>query len=265
VLPIRAPSVQRFGNLMAMGLFFVLFIFLLELPSWPQQHEMPSMQDMPGMDHAGMHGPAAPEDPAVAARRLADKRESEFNHHVAGFLVALAGILLLAQDRLAKRWPLVRYAWPMCFLAAGLFLLVFSDTEIWPFGPQTPWYAITHNAEDLQHKTFAIILLALGYVEFQRTRGKFKAAWAAWSFPVLGMAGAILLLFHVHGGDMHAPHAMETMEHIQKEHFWLASAGFGIALTNGLSETRSKWQGIFKNTWPTLLIILGILLILYTE
>src|SRR2546429_3153662 len=41
------------------------------------------------------------------------------------------------------------------FLAAGLFLLVFSDTEIWPFGPQTPWYAVTHNPEDLQHKIFS--------------------------------------------------------------------------------------------------------------
>jgi putative copper resistance protein D len=180
-------------------------------------------------------------------------------------LVALAGIFILGQDRLAKRWPLVRYVWPMCFLAAGLFLLVFSDTEIWPFGPQSPWYAITHNAEDLQHKTFAVILLALGYVEFQRARGKFKAAWAAWAFPALGMAGAVLLLFHVHGGDMSAPGGMQTMVHIQKEHFWFSSAGFGIALTNGLAETRSKWQHIFKIIWPALLFVLGILLMLYTE
>ena len=265
VLPIQVPSVEQVRNLSVMVLFFALFMALVGAPTWARQHDMSTMPDMPGMDHSGMHGQAAPEDPAVVAKRLADKRESEFNHHLAGFLVALAGIFILGQDRLSKRWPLVRYVWPMCFLAAGLFLLVFSDTEIWPFGPQTPWYAITHNVEDLQHKSFAVILLALGYIEFQRARGRFKAAWATWSFPVLGMAGGILLLFHVHGGDMSAPGAMQTMEHIQKEHFWFSSTGFGIALTNGLSETRSKWQHIFKVIWPTLLVVLGILLMFYTE
>jgi copper resistance protein D len=265
VVPNQLPNVQRIRNFTAIVMFLFLSMFVLEPPVWPQQHDMSTMPDMPGMDHAGMHGQAAPEDPAVVAKRLADKRESEFNHHLAGFLVALAGVFILGQGRLAKRWPLVRYIWPMCFLAAGAFLLVFSDTEIWPFGPQSPWYAITHNAEDLQHKTFAVILLALGYVEFQRARGRFKAAWAAWSFPALGMAGAILLLFHVHGGDMSAPGAMQTMQHIQKEHFWFSSAGFGIALTNGLAETRSKWQHIFKIIWPALLVVLGILLMLYTE
>jgi hypothetical protein len=100
----------------------------------------------------------------------------------------------------------------MCFLSAGLFLLVFSDTEIWPCGPQTPWYAVTHNPEDLQHKLFAIILLAVGFVELQRAKGRFRAPWIGWFFPVVGGAGAVLLLFHVHSGDMQAPHAMETME-----------------------------------------------------
>ena len=125
-----------------------------------------------------MDVPATAEDSAQAAKWLADKQESEFNHHLAGLFVIVAGILILTESHLAKRWPVVRFAWPMCFLAAGLFVLIFSDTEIWPFGPQTPWYAITHNAEDLQHKIFSIILLALGYVEFQRVRGRLKSPWA---------------------------------------------------------------------------------------
>lgn len=212
-----------------------------------------------------MSATAAPEDPAQAARRLADKRESEFNHHLAGVLVAFAGIFILAQDPLAKRWPLVRYAWPVCFFTAGLFLLIFSDTEIWPFGPQSPWYAITHNTEDLQHKIFAVILLAVGYVEFQRARGRFTAPWAAWFFPVVGAAGAILLLFHVHGGDMQAPHAMESMERIQMQHRWFAATGFGIAIANGLAETPQRWQQYFRKIWPALLIVLGALLTQYTE
>jgi len=238
---------------------YVFFVFLLAPFAQCQQHDMDSM---PGMN---MSAPAAPQDPAQAAKRLADKQESEFNHHLAGALVIFAGIFILAQGQLVKRWPLVRYAWPVCFLAAGLFLLVFSDTEIWPFGPQAPWYAIAHNVEDLQHKIFAAILLAVGYVEFQRARGRLTVPWAAWFFPVVGVVGAILLLFHVHSGDMQAPHAMESMERIQRQHRLFAATGLGIALTNGLAETSQKWQQFFKKAWPALLIVLGALLTQYTE
>jgi copper resistance protein D len=239
-----------------------LYIFLVFLFAPLAQCQQQDMDSMPGMN---MSAPVTPESPAQAAKRLADKQESEFNHHLAGVLVVFAGIFILAQDRLAKRWALVRYAWPVCFLAAGLFLLIFSDTEIWPFGPQSPWYALTHNTEDLQHKIFAVILLAVGYVEFQRARGRLKVPWAAWFFPVVGVAGAILLLFHVHGGDMQAPHAMESMERIQMQHRWFAATGFGIAIANGLAETPQRWQQYFRKIWPTLLIVLGALLTQYTE
>lgn len=220
------------------------------------------MSNMPGTN---ANAPEVLESQAEAAKHLADKQESEFNHRLAGFFLVVAGIFILLENYLVKRWPLVRYAWPLCFLAAGLFVLVFSDTEIWPFGPQTPWYAVTHNLEDLQHKIFSIILLAIGYIELQKTRGRLRAPWANWFFPAVGVAGAILLLFHVHSGDMQAPHAMETMEHIQKQHRWFAATGLGVALANGLAGTPQKWQQHFKKAWPLLLILLGMLLTQYTE
>jgi len=244
----------------AAALLLALFpVFLFTTLARSQEHDMSSM---PGMN---MNATAAPENPAQAAKHLADKQESEFNHRLAGFFVIVAGIFIFSESYLGKRWSLVRYVWPVCFLAAGLFLLVFSDTEIWPFGPQTPWYAVTHNPEDLQHKIFSIILLAIGYVELERARGRLVAPWATWFFPLAGFTGAILLLFHVHGGDMHSPHAMETMEHIQKQHRWFAATGLGVALTNGLAGTPQKWQQLFKKTWPVLLIFLGVLLAQYTE
>lgn len=72
-------------------------------------------------------------------------------------------------------------------LFAGAFLLIFSDTEIWPFGYQSFYYAVTHNPEVAQHKTFAAILLALGVVAMLRTSGRLRAAWSAWIFPVLAL------------------------------------------------------------------------------
>jgi copper resistance protein D len=243
----------------ALALLAICLVFLFVPLARAQQNSLDSMAGM------NMETSVASDDPAVAAKRLADKQESEFNHHFAGFVVILAGLFILAEDKIGRRWPPLRYAWPACFFVAGIFLLIFSDTEIWPFGPQSPWYAMTHSREDLQHKIFAVILLVLGYVALQRARGRWKALWTAWFFPVLGAAGAILLLFHVHSGDMRAPHAMATMEHIQKQHRWFAATGFAVALANGLAETPQEWQRFFRAGWALMLIVLGFLLVQYTE
>jgi len=221
---------------------------------------MGDMADMPGMDHAA----AIEETPAQIAKHLADKRESEFNHHFAGLLVILAALFFLLQPTLTKRWPSARYAWPMCLLTAGIFLLVFSDTEIWPFGYQSIIYAMTHNPEDVQHKTFALILLILGVVEMLRASGRLNAAWSAWVFPVVAMSGCVLLLFHHHGG-MHGPDAMKTMVSVQHQHLHFAEAGAGAAVTKGLAETSTKWSGIFNKIWPLFMIALGVMLIMYSE
>jgi hypothetical protein len=250
---------SRANSVIATALLLAFFVFVVAPLARSQQQAMDNM--------LAMNMPVFSDDVAQAVKRIADKQESEFNHHLAGVLVMFAGIFILAQSRIEKRCPIVRYAWPMCFLVAGLFLLVFSDTEIWPFGSQSPWHALTNNLEVLQHKTFAAILLTIGYVELQRARGRMKAPWAAWFFPVFGIFGAILLLFHVHSCDMQAPNAMETMEHIQKQHRWFATAAFGIALTNGLAGTGTpqRLQPFFKAVWPAMLIVLGILLARYME
>jgi copper resistance protein D len=222
-------------------------------------------------DHGTQEGMSMPMDdsaqmdPAQQSKLLADKKESEFNHHLAGFFVILAGLFILVQGTLAQRWLFVRYAWPVCFLVSGLFLLVFSDTELWPFGPQGWWYGLTHNPEDLQHKTFAAILLALGIIDVQRARGVLKSAWAGWLFPVLAAFGSVLLLFHEHHTGMHGAEHMSTMARIQSEHLSFAVTGFGISAFRGLSEVPTRWQMMFAKLWPLLMIVLGALLVLYRE
>src|SRR5258708_6133254 len=204
-------------------------------------------------------------DDTDPAKLLADKKESEFNHHFAGFCVILAGLFILAEGTLRQRRPLLRFAWPFCFLLSGLFLFVFSDTELWPFGPQSWWYGLTHNLEDVQHKTFAVILLALGVIEVQRVRGVLKSAWAGWLFPVLACFGSVLLLFHEHHSGMHGPDHMTVMAHIQAQHLGFSVTGFGIGLVKGLSELPTRWKVAFARLWSLLMIVLGVLLMLYTE
>jgi putative copper resistance protein D len=214
--------------------------------------------------HEGMSMEMPAHEPSQE-KLVADKRESEFNHHLAGFFVVLAGIFILAEGRLRKRWPNIRYAWPICFLLAGVFVLVFSDTELWPFGPQSWLYGLSHHAEVRQHKSFAIILIGLGVIEFLRTRGSLKAAWAGWVFPVLAIAGSIILLFHNHQGGMHGAGHMERMARIQNQHHGYTAAGFGIGVTKGLSEIKTNWQSVFEKLWPSIMIVLGVLLMCYVE
>jgi hypothetical protein len=256
----------------ALVLVLILAVFF-SAPEWtrhPNIAPQPAMSGMEGMDDMpdmpGMqHGVAAPEQtPEVLAKQLADKRESEFNHHLAGGLLILAALFFLAQDRLASRWPLARYAWAACLLLAGVFLLVFSDTEIWPFGYQSFYYAATHNVEVAQHKTFAAILVALGVVATLRTSGRLRGVWSAWIFPVLALAGATMLLFHHHGG-MHGPDAMQTMVRVQHQHLRFAGAGVGVAVAKGLADTSGKWQPFFNKLWPVFMIVLGVMLLMYTE
>src|SRR6266403_5431642 len=226
----------------------------------------------PNSGHAGHEGMdmSVPTDSQTQSAMqhailVQNKKESEFNHHLAGFLVILAGLFLLGEAKLRQRWPSTRFAWPVCFLVCGLFLLVYSDTELWPFGPQSWWYGLTHNLEDLQHKTFAVILLALGVIEVQRVRGVLKSAWAGWLFPVLACFGSVLLLFHEHHTGMHGPGHMSVMAHIQAQHLGFSVTGFGIGLVKGLSELPTRWKVAFARLWSLLMIVLGVLLILYTE
>lgn len=247
---------------------FLTFPFLIAVLMFLGINQTTARSQEHPMDHE--HGGMSmvmdePMNPAAQAKLLADKRESEFDHHLAGFFVLLAGIFIFFEERLKNRWPGVRYAWPLCFLLSGIFVLIFSDTELWPFGPKSWWTGVVGNPEVLQHKTFAVILLALGVIEMRRAMGVLRAAWSAWVFPVLAFAGSVLLLFHVHGGGMHGPDAMNTMERIQMQHFSYAAAGVGIALSKGLSDAPFRGRRIFRELWPLCMIALGVLLMLYVE
>jgi len=199
------------------------------------------------------------------AELLADRKESEFNHHLAGFFVALGAVIMLFHDRVTKKWAALKYLWPACFLLSGVFLLVWSDTQLWPFGSAGWIDEMARNPQVLQHKTFAVVLLTLGIVEWQRTRGVLTAAWSGWVFPALAIGGSVLLLFHQHEAGMQGPDHMERMARIQTEHLSYSLAGFGVAVTRSLSEIETNWRKVFSKIWPVLMIVLGILLAVYRE
>jgi hypothetical protein len=108
----------------------ILLLALLVAPGQAQEHS--SQQGHEGMS-------MSMEDSTLPAKLLADKRESEFNHRLAGFFVIVAGIFMLFQADLEKRSPWTRHVWPASFLVSGIFLAVWSDTELWPSGIGIGW------------------------------------------------------------------------------------------------------------------------------
>jgi hypothetical protein len=128
-----------------------------------------------------------------------DKAPSELNHHLAGYALISVGLLVLTGLALPKLRAM-QLVWPLLFIVAGMFLAAWSDAEIWPRGNLSWMWLIHHDAEARQHKVYAVLLISLGLLEYLRNRGILKSFWRVWSFPILAILGAGLLLIHDHNG-----------------------------------------------------------------
>ena len=245
-------------------LWMPLWLILVGFAALPAQS---TAQDHSMHQGHQTHAPMADTtiDPGNAMKLLADKAESEFNHHLAGLFVILGGLFILTQGVFTRRWPWTKYIWPSTFLLSGLFVLVWSDTELWPFGDRQWLEALQNNREVLQHKTFALLLLALACIEGLREKGELNKVWSGLVFPILAVAGSILLLFHQHEAGLHGPGHMETMGRIQSEHLEYAVMGIGLGIAKALAEIKTRAQTLFATLWPLLMVGLGVLLMFYRE
>jgi hypothetical protein len=137
--------------------------------------------------------------------------DSEFNHHAVGWaLIAMA--LLIGAQYASPRLEFLQRVWPFIFIAAGIFLMVWSDKEIWPRGQLSWTWLIHHDPEARQHKIYAVLLILMGGIEYLRGKGKLTTFWQRWAFPVLAMFGAVLLLVHDHGGGSGLPAGWDKAE-----------------------------------------------------
>ena len=272
--------------------------------------------------------------PNSAASVDPNKAPSEFNHHVAGWALIGVGCLGLVSILYPNLGGL-RYFWPALFLLIGLFLALWSDAEIWPRGNMTWTWLLHHDHEAGQHKIYAMLLMAIGVVEYLRARRSLNRFWRAWAFPVLAIVGAALLLVHDHtasggansrearaylidpalGPDGKAPihqasdpmpgmdlsmmdmdHSSTTMDGsadhpsllgndaalantssrhhhhmtpsmllVEREHFWFMIVGVGVALFKLVSDGEFWRRRFVPYVWPSGMMLLGVLLVLYRE
>jgi hypothetical protein len=196
-------------------------------------------------------------------------------------------------------------------------------------------WLLRHDHEAGQHKIYALLLMAIGVVEYLRAHGSLNRFWRAWAFPALAIVGAALLLIHDHtaGGGANSPEAraylmnpalgpdgkapihqasdpiavmdlsMMDMDHssmtmngsadhstmltndapltntasghhhhmtpsmrlVEREHFWFMIVGVGVAFFKLVSDGGFWRRRFVPYVWPSGMMLLGVLLILYRE
>jgi putative copper resistance protein D len=181
---------------------------------------------------------------------------SEYNHHWAGIFVLLLGVLAALAQRHAPR--IARY-WPVLLAGLALFIFLRADPEGWPLGPDSFWEAI-QNAEVLQHKAFAALLLLFAGFELRVQLGK-NRTFTAFVFPAVCALGGAVLLTHSHGvGNLkeqllaelsHAPIAVAAV-----------FAGWSRWLELRLPGAQGRWM---TRVWPVCFVVIGAILLNYRE
>ena len=188
---------------------------------------------------------------------------SEFNHHMAGIFLLLIG---MSEVRQALGWPALvwtKFLLPGALTVGGVFLLIWSDHDSWPIGSMT--FAQTFFGSDeevLQHKIYGVLACAVGVVEFLRRTGWF--AHAVWTvpLPLFAIVGGLMLFSHSHGD--HPAAGKIALHHV--------IMGM-MAITAGSSKLVSGWRtrtfiaerSYWELLWATLVVVIGLQLLIYSE
>jgi len=249
----RLPSLPARVRSAGVGLIALLAVLLsAPLPAQPPTGagEAAHHPTASGHDHAGTLGRVWEGSPE-------GKAYSEFNHHMAGVFVLLIGLSELRYALALTTMAWTRLLLPTAMLGAGAFLLIWSDHEAWPIG--SLGFVQTFFGPDweiIQHKLYAILLLAVGSIELLRRTGRLAPAWWKMPLPALAIIGGLVLFLHSHGAH---PAAHKIAIH----HTIMGTMAIAAGSSKLVSEApdRSRW-GL---AWACLILLIGVQLLLYSE
>ncbi|MEY4705069.1 MAG: hypothetical protein RL042_1271 [Nitrospirota bacterium] len=253
---------HRLSRGCALGFVVLLGLFLSALPLWAQhdEHAQTSVQEAAptGHEHHEAAGHQAGWEGSVAGIAY-----SEFNHHLTGILVLIIGLSELRQALAISFLAWTRFLLPGALLAAGAFLLIWSDHDAWPVGSLN--FAQTFfgsDSEIVQHKSYALLSLTVGTIELLRRLGRIgHAAWAT-PLPLFAIIGGLMLFGHSHG--LHP-----SAHKIALGHAFMGT----MAVTAGSSKLLSDWLRPSSQVqaskrellWAGLILLIGIQLLFYSE
>jgi hypothetical protein len=193
---------------------------------------------------------------------LEGKAYSNFNHHLAGIFIILIGLSEIRYGVTAAVLAWTRFLLPVFMVSVGVFLLIWSDHEGWPFGSTFAQAFFTGEWETIQHKWFGIFALGIGLVEWLRRTGQLMGRWWKLPLPAFAIVGGLSLFLHSHGAH---PSAHQIALH---------HAVMGImAITAGSSKFFSNWKeslvsdetSPWELAWAALVLLIGIQLLFYSE
>lgn len=201
-------------------------------------------------------------------RNAYDMAWSEYNHHMAGFVVLLVGLVALL-DR-TGRFPWARH-WPLLYLLLALFLFIRSDPEAWPMG-EIGFLDSLRDPEVLQHKLLSMLVVVFAVSEwFVRLRGRQGAA--AYVFPLAMVLGGFLLLTHTHAISNIKEALLVELSHLPLGVLaviagcarWVELRGGAVAARTDATLVPARealWAGW---VWPLCMVGISFLLIFYRE
>ncbi|MGH7390854.1 MAG: copper resistance D family protein [Candidatus Rokuibacteriota bacterium] len=136
-------------------------------------------------------------------------RWSNFSHNVAGLILLGTSLTALAGVAARRPWP---WAQPVGFvaLAAFIYLRAAANEGTWPFGAVELGQL---DAEGIQHRLAAVLVLALGVVEWRARGVRPSRTWLPYVVPALAAGGAVLLLTHSHTAFQPKPSFLVQVTH----------------------------------------------------
>jgi putative copper resistance protein D len=187
-----------------------------------------------------------------------DRAWSEYNHHWAGLIVLIAGLLALLSRHPTMRWA--RF-WPLSFAGLAVFIVLRADPENWPLGPRPFWESFV-APDVLQHRFGALLIVVFAAFECAVQAGKLRAKWATYVFPAMCALGAAMLLTHEHSARDVKEALIAEMSHTPIALLGM-TAGCGRWLELRLGE--SRMATIAGYVWPISLALVGVVLLNYRE
>lgn len=187
-----------------------------------------------------------------------DRAWSEYNHHWAGLIVLVAGLLALLARGQRFQWA---HHWPLLFIGLAVFILLRADPENWPLGPR-PFWASFSSPDVLQHRMYALLITAFAIFEWAVETGRVRSRVTSYVFPLMCAAGAALLLTHSHALGNIKEEMLAEMSHTPIALLG-ATAGWSRWLELRLPQKRDS--KIASYVWPICLILVGIVLLDYRE
>jgi len=187
----------------------------------------------------------------------ADMAWSEYNHHWAGLIVLLIGLLALIARSGRAGWA--RH-WPLSFILLAIFLFFRADPESWPLGANGFWESFA-DSEVLQHRIFVVLIIAFAVFEWRVRTGRKTAKYAAYVFPLVCAMGGALLLAHSHSLGNVKEELLAELSHVPLALMGVL-AGWSRWLELRLPRSESRIPSII---WPVCFILIGALLLNYRE